>query len=132
LGDLINSLSIDKVGTKLAAMDEADRPSKVIFLIITDGEENSSRSFNINKIKEMVKHQQEVYKWEFVFMGANLDSLSEGAAMGISSGNTMNYSATSVGTRGLYVDVSKSMARYRTNGPSASGFFAADETKESK
>lgn len=120
LGTTINS-----VGSRLAAMPEEERPSKVLFLVITDGEENSSTEFCRDKIKEMIEHQQGVYSWEFVFMGANLDSISEGASIGISKSNTMNYSATPSGTRGLYTDVSKSVTRYRSQGPSKSGFFGS-------
>jgi len=118
LGKTINS-----VGVKLAAMEEDERPSKIIFLVITDGEENSSVEFTKEQIKSMVEHQQNVYKWEFVFMGANIDSMAEGASLGIAQHNTMDYMATPAGTRGLYHDVSKSMRKYRMSGPSKSGFF---------
>jgi len=118
LGTTINS-----VGAKLAAMEEDERPSKVIFLVITDGEENSSQEFTKEQIKSMVEHQQDVYKWQFVFMGANIDSMAEGTSLGIAQNNTMDYEATSKGTRGLYTDVSHSLTRYRTRGPSKSGFF---------
>jgi len=118
LGTTINS-----VGAKLAAMEEDERPSKVIFLVITDGEENSSREFTKEQIKSMVEHQQDVYKWQFVFMGANIDSMAEGTSIGIAQNNTMDYEATSEGTIGLYTDVSHSLTRYRTHGPSKYGFF---------
>ncbi len=118
LGKTINS-----VGAKLATMEEDERPSKVIFLVITDGEENSSVEFSKEQIKSMVEHQQDVYKWEFVFMGANIDSMAEGASIGVAQHNTMDYMPTPAGTRSLYQDVSKSMKRYRMSGPSKSGFF---------
>jgi uncharacterized protein YegL len=122
--------TIDEVGKKLAAMPEEDRPSKVLFLVITDGEENSSEIFTRDQIKEKVEHQKNVYKWDFVFMGANLDSIAEGGSIGIAQNCTMNYSATPAGTRGLYLDISKSVTRYRTQGPSNSGFF--DDSNGSK
>ena len=126
--------TIEAVGLKLADMPEDERPSKIIFLIITDGQENASKTFKSNKIKEMVQHQNEKYNWEFVFMGSNIDSIAEGTAIGISMHNTMSYSATSCGTKGLYQDVSKSMTRYRTRSASAAvaskGFFAADDEEK--
>ena len=118
LGTMINN-----VGEKLSAMSEEDRPSKVLFLVITDGEENSSVVFSKEKIKEMVQHQKDVYKREFVFMGANIDSMGEGMSMGFSQQNTMDYTASPVGTRSLYKDISKSTTRYRNNGASNSGGF---------
>ena len=126
--------TIESVGKKLADMPEEERPAKIIFLIITDGQENASENFKADQIKDMVQHQKDKYNWEFVFMGSNIDSIAEGTAIGISMHNTMNYSATSDGTRGLYQEVSKSMTRYRTrsvsNSTKSKGFFAADDEKE--
>ena len=61
-------------------------------------------------------------------MGANIDALAEGTNLGVSQCNTLNYDATSIGTKSLYEGVSKSMTRYRTNAQSAS-FFSGDESK---
>src|ERR1700678_698168 len=60
--------TIDTVGAKLAAMPEEERASKVVVLIITDGEENMSRRYTPEQIKTMVKHQEDVYNWTFCFM----------------------------------------------------------------
>jgi uncharacterized protein YegL len=105
--------TIDNVGNKLAAMSEEERPSKVIFLIITDGQENASREYTIDQVKAKVTHQSDVYNWEFVFMGANIDAISAGTSLGISAANSVNYSASSVGTKSLYTNVSKSLGSYR-------------------
>jgi len=115
--------TINTVGAKLAAMPEDERPSKVIFLIITDGQENSSHHFSAAQIKSMVEHQRDAYKWEFVFMGANIDSIAEGQAIGISMQNSMNYEATSAGTRSLYNNVSDSLRSYRGSNESQVDFF---------
>lgn len=108
LGTTINS-----VGAKLAAMPEDERPSKVIFLVITDGEENSSKTFKKEQIKAMVEHQRDVYKWEFVFIGANIDAFSEGQSLGFSGQNSVSYNATRGGTHKLYSAVSSNMRSYR-------------------
>lgn len=106
--------TIDEVGKKLATLADDERPSKVIFLIITDGEENMSKVYHEqNRIKDMVTHQREKYNWEFVFMGANIDAISAGTNLGISMNNTMNYNATAAGTKGLYQNVSDSLRSYR-------------------
>lgn len=126
-------LTIDNVGKKLSTMKEEDRPSKVLFLIITDGEENASHlvdenpsrivsesnsrhtqlRYPITKIKEMVLHQQSIYKWEFLFFGANVDSFSESKSLGIPSANSMNYSSTHTGVRDLYKSISNSTTKAR-------------------
>lgn len=115
--------TMDSVGQKLAAMQEEDRPSKVIVLIITDGQENSSRNFTKEQIKSMVERQRDTYKWEFVFMGANIDSITEGQALGISMSNSMNYDSTSVGTKSLYKSVSDNLRTYRSSNSSQVDFF---------
>lgn len=105
--------TVNNVGAKLASMPESDRPSKVLFLIITDGAENSSHEFTKNQIKDMITHQQDKYSWSFVYMGANLDAISEGTSLGIAAANTYNYSADQSGTKSLYSNVSKGVSRHR-------------------
>lgn len=107
--------TIDNVGKKLANTSEEERPSKIIFLIITDGDENSSKVYHeLDRVKNMVSHQRDKYKWEFVFMGANIDAVSAGTSLGVSAQNSVNYIASAAGTASLYKGVSKSMTRYRS------------------
>lgn len=116
--------TIDEVGKKLSLLAEEERPSKVLFLIMTDGEENASKRYTeINQIKDMVSHQQEKYNWLFVFVGANIDAISTGKGLGVSMQNSLNYSATSDGTKGLYDTLSRSTTRYRSVGTNQSDFF---------
>lgn len=115
--------TINALGTKLSAMPEEERPSKVIFLIITDGQENASKLFTKDQISSMVQHQKDVYSWEFVFMGANIDAIGEGSALGIAATNSMNYAATSAGTHQLYESVSRNMTTYRGGQSQQVDFF---------
>ncbi len=115
--------TIDSVGKKLAAMPEEERPSKVIFLIITDGHENSSRNYEAAQIKSMVEHQKDVYSWEFVFMGANIDAIAAGTNLGISMQNTLNYVPSAAGTHDLYKSISSNMNTYRASRSSRADFF---------
>ena len=107
--------TISAVGHKLSQMQEEERPSKVLFLIITDGHENASREYERAKIKEMVEHQQSKYSWTFVFLGANIDSIAAGSSIGISAINTSNYVGNSIGLRDMYATVSSSATQYRSN-----------------
>lgn len=85
--------AINETGKRLAAMAECDRPGLVAFVILTDGAENCSSDFNADQIKEMIKHQQEKYSWQFTFLGANQDAFASSAKIGISVASTSNYSA---------------------------------------
>lgn len=71
--------AIQMTGNRLAVMPEEQRPGLVLFVVVTDGEENQSRAFTAAKIREMVELQQNVYKWQFLYLGANvnLDKLHE-------------------------------------------------------
>jgi hypothetical protein len=83
--------AIVETGQRLAAMDEADRPGLVAFVIITDGQENMSREYSKQQIKEMIEHQHGVYNWQFTFLGANQDAFAEAGAIGIAQQGTANF-----------------------------------------
>lgn len=100
--DAIGS-TVDNIGIRLANTAEDDRPSKIMVFIITDGQENASHEYSKKRIKEMIEHQTDVYNWSFVFIGANMDAVSEGKDMGITLSAT--YSATSDGTYSTYTAI---------------------------
>ena len=75
---------LDAVGSAISHISNVhkyarpeDRPDKTVFVITTDGMENSSRYYTYDKVKRMVSRQQEKYGWEFIFIGANIDSYAE-------------------------------------------------------
>jgi uncharacterized protein YegL len=94
--------TILKVGHRLSRSSEEQRPSKVIFVITTDGEENSSQEFNYEKVKELIKHQQEKYSWEFIFMGANIDAAKEADTLGIDADSAFKFEASEKGVESMY------------------------------
>lgn len=101
--------TIINVGNRLANTDELKRPGKVIFVITTDGYENASREFSYKKIKEMITHQQEKYNWEFIFLGANIDTAAEANNLGISEVNAFSYDASEEGIKDMYVSLNESV-----------------------
>lgn len=76
--------AIHEIGVWLNDMDESERPSKNMIVIMTDGEENMSTEYTLEKVKEMIKHQEEKYNWSFVYMGTNVTSLDDARELGIS------------------------------------------------
>jgi predicted metal-dependent peptidase len=105
---LLNSLGrlIDETGKRLAETPETKRPEKVLFIILTDGEDNQYSSYSREKLAEMIARQRDVYKWDFVFLGANQDAILSAASIGISAGKAMSYANNSVGTQSLFRSVS--------------------------
>lgn len=104
---------IVETGEKLASLPEDQRPEKVLFVILTDGQENSSKEFVRTKINEMIKHQNETYQWEFIFLGANIDAESVGTTLGIKAGNSMTFACNSTSVADSFGTMSKSVGGYR-------------------
>ncbi|WP_409291403.1 vWA domain-containing protein [Peribacillus sp. SCS-37] len=94
--------TIVETGARLAQTREEDRPGKVIFVITTDGMENASMEFSHNQVSEMIKHQREVYGWEFIFLGANIDAAGEAEDIGIDPEHAYQFEASSEGVRKMY------------------------------
>jgi uncharacterized protein YegL len=107
--------SITEIGSRLKNTSEEDKPSKVIFVITTDGYENSSHEYTYAKIKEMITHQQQKYSWEFIFFGANMDAVKEAAGIGIKAANAHNYEASPMGERIKYNMMNRAVSYCRTN-----------------
>lgn len=112
--------TINSVGAKLRKMDEKDRPSNVIIVVQTDGQENSSREFTREKVKEMVKHQESVYNWSFLFLGANIDAVTTGATYGFNFNSSMNYVNSPMGIGTALDSFNGIISSARTNGTSVS------------
>lgn len=108
--------TINTIGDRLNNTPEEEKPSKVIFVITTDGQENSSKEFTRSQIKDMVKHQTEKYDWQFIFLGANIDAVSTAEGFGISGQFASNYTANTMGTRSVYETMSNVVADYRVKG----------------
>jgi hypothetical protein len=117
--------TIIATGTRLAAMPDDQRPGKVIFVILTDGEENASREFTRAKVFEMIKLQRETYQWDFVFLGANQDAIHTGAGLGIAAGASMTYASNAAGTSKAFASVSNYVGRSRSGAVDVS-FSAQD------
>lgn len=107
-------ITIAQTGERLAAMSEKERPSKVIMVIITDGEENTSKEYTNAQVKKMVDTQTETYNWEFMYLGANQDAIIAARNMGIAAGNSLNYDATKDGVDSVYRALSATMSCFRS------------------
>lgn len=91
---------------------EEDKPAKTLFVITTDGMENSSRRYSYKEIKALVKKQQEKNGWEFLFLGANIDAIDVAGSIGISARRAVNYHNDREGTEKKYRAVSHFMSAF--------------------
>lgn len=75
--------AIDEIGKVLKDMPEEERPEKNLIVIMTDGEENSSREYTASKVKEMIKHQEDKYNWTFLYIGTDISNTEDVDSIGI-------------------------------------------------
>ena len=93
---------------------EEDVPEKTLFVITTDGMENASRRYDYDRVKDMIRRQQERYGWEFLFLGANIDAAREAGRFGIRPECAADYHADSRGTRVIYESLAQAVCQVRT------------------
>lgn len=108
--------TIITTGERFSRTPEWDRPSKVVFMIITDGQENASVEYSVHqngayRVKQLVDHQTEKYGWAFVYIGANITTHDDAAKLGISS--STKYKPTPTGARAMYMVASNAVGQYR-------------------
>jgi len=120
--------TIVNTGVRLSKMAEADRPGKVVFVILTDGQENSSKEYTNAKIKEMIQHQHNAYQWQFVFLGANQDAIAAGGNLGVLRGNSMTYAHNAAGTQSVFAASAQNLTSYRSGGTQTMDF--SDEQRK--
>lgn len=98
---------LDAIGKTILNVDYrlsnvSEYPERVFFVITTDGQENASREFSYEKVKNMIERHQRENKWEFIFLGANIDTVSEANQMGIEADDAFNFEASSTGISEMY------------------------------
>ena len=113
-----------------------DVPEHTLFVITTDGMENSSRHFSAEKVRKMIAKEQDKYGWEFLFLGANIDSVQTAGTFGIDESRAVNYNADGKGTSVMFGAVCAAMSEVRENRPLGASNKAwrkqADEDYESR
>lgn len=110
--------TIDQVGRTQKYLPEEERSEKVIFVIITDGLENSSREYSYSRLQAMIENQKNKYNWEFIFLGANMDAVAEASRFGIAPDRAVTFENDSRGVQLNYQVVGKALATMRACAPS--------------
>ena len=110
--DAIGS-TIHKIIQVQRSTAEDYRADKVMFVIITDGAENSSREYSVGQVKAMIEHEKEKYGWEFIFLGANIDAVSTAKHFGINADRAADYVPDAAGTELNFAMMSNAAAQFR-------------------
>lgn len=120
LGETIHS-----TGRALEAIPESNRPDKVVFVVITDGQENSSHEHTKTSIKQLIEHQSSKYNWQFVYLGANQDAFDEAGSMGIPMAAAANY--VGAATADAFAVASTNVGSYRKTARASSLHFSGGQ-----
>ena len=105
--------AIHHIGNVHKYAREDDRPEKTIFIITTDGMENSSKEFTAEAVKRLIEEKKEKNGWEFLFLGANIDAVNAAGHIGIGADRAVNYHSDHVGTALNYDVVSATVSNMR-------------------
>jgi len=113
---------IDAIGRTVQKIDSAQnntaedyRAEKVMFVIITDGQENSSREYSCEQVKEQIERKKDKSGWEFIFLGANIDAVETAGAFGIPASHTRRYHPDGEGTAINFNELDNAITCLRQN-----------------
>lgn len=107
-------LSVTEFGRTLSALPEHARPETVQVVVVTDGDENSSREYRADAVRALVTQQKEHYGWDFVFLGANQDAVLTGATLGFDNDSSMTYAAEPGAVGSLHTHLSRYVTDVRS------------------
>lgn len=99
---------------------------RVLFLIMTDGQENDSREYTKAAVKSLINTASKDYKWNFIFMGANIDSVAEAAAIGINADHAVDYEHNAGGVNKTFSRMDAAASEMREKGSVGDSWKAAN------
>jgi len=105
--------TINKISGVQKNTAEDYRAQKVLFVITTDGMENSSREFTYSNVKAMIERQKSEQNWEFIFLGANIDAVETADRFGIPASRAQNFNNDSEGVALNFAVVGETISMFR-------------------
>ena len=100
---------------RLSRTHPLERPTQVIVLVMTDGEENASREYDGHKVRALIQEAQEA-GWEFVFVGADVDVIAEASRWQLRAGSAVQISKSPAGMAEAYARMDRAVRQVRTTG----------------
>jgi hypothetical protein len=121
---------INDLEASLAAMTTKARPARVVMVIITDGQENSSHEFTKGQIEKMIKAKQDKSDWQFVFLSADLAAIDDAVKTGVKMCCSMAFDKDAHGTSAAFSSVSERISDYRGKRAPAVAFNEEDRAQQ--
>lgn len=106
--------TVARVKERLFAMEEEDQPGKVLFCIITDGQENQSIEFKKDAVSKLIDQCKDDYTWEFAFLSADMDAVGDAHSYGVKSGMTAGYDYSAGGMKKAFLATCSAVTSYRS------------------
>ena len=111
---------LDAIGKTMGEMmirhSKEGHPGRVIMVILTDGEENASKEYNFEVVKEMIERAKAVYKWEFIIIGVGVNAEKIAQSIGVEECCALPESATRGGVRRAFAESTRSVGEFRETG----------------
>ncbi|WP_322753767.1 vWA domain-containing protein [Frankia sp. Cas3] len=108
--------SIADTGEFLGSLPDEQRPATVVFAVVTDGQENSSKEWTLEQVKNTISRQTNTYDWQFAFLSADLRAVADARQMGFAPAAAASYSPDGDGVGVAYASLSRSVSRTRASG----------------
>jgi hypothetical protein len=105
--------SVTKTRAFLDSLKPDDRPEDIIVVILTDGMENASRRWNLSAVAGLITDAEDD-GWQFVFLGANLDSQSVARHMGMRKAAVVDWKSEEASHKRAMWEASDASRTYRT------------------
>lgn len=133
-----NTALLDAVGKTIQEIPDTDSKQKILVVIMTDGEENSSREFSWESIQKLIKEKDSKENWTFIYLGAMADAWDKGSQFGFSVNNVARYShdntfdvfhtvlASGTACLAMNASIGKSNAFYHDAGYASTDFSKGD------
>lgn len=109
----------------LARLPEAERPAKVVFVIVTDGHENASVEFDRARVLALIEAKRGL-GWEFVFLSADPESFDDAQRVGVKSESRLHFKKSAQGNACAWASVSAQVVEYRSGRAQSVEFGDAD------
>jgi len=117
---------INDLEKSISELKEEDRPSKVVFVVVTDGQENSSKEFRKDQIEKMIKEKTDKSDWQFVFLSADLAAIGDARAIGFHADAVLLFDRSHAGVERAWRSCAMSTSDFRSERKKKFGFDLND------
>jgi uncharacterized protein YegL len=110
---------LDAIGSRINALEGewlTHKPDRCIMMIVTDGQENASREFDLVRIKALIEARQKSGLWSFIYLGADVNAFDEGSKLGIPQANVAGYTKSAAGVKAAFAAASEAYTNMRATG----------------